>query len=373
MTVRKLSDSDKQEIIARYRSPGETTTTLAVEYGVSNSTISRILKTGLPEADYEALIQQKRGRSLGEVMALDAETTESLTELLDPNLAAEEEFEPELTQAQWQSESVNPIAEVDSAPEQVPLETLGSAMPVRRSRRRSSAPEPSEPVVIEQPIAPIELIDSLLTSREVSSVSEPAPETPYTAHATALEAILGEELPHPTDKLQPDDLEDDDLEDGDLEDDLEADDLEDDEPENDLEDDLDEAAINLKGPFLSSPIRGQATVQVLPLTDAPLPKTCYLVVDRAAELVARPLKEFGELGQISEAETLAKTLPVFDNHRVAKRFSNPRTQRVIKLPDGKVLQKTSSHLQAKGITHLLIDGQVYALQSNIDGAEDSLE
>jgi hypothetical protein len=34
---------------------------------------------------------------------------------------------------------------------------------------------------------------------------------------------------------------------------------------------------------------------------------------------------------------------------------------VIKLPDAQVLQKTSSHLQAKGITRLLIDGQVYAL------------
>ncbi|MCY7282567.1 MAG: hypothetical protein LH679_03825, partial [Cyanobacteria bacterium CAN_BIN43] len=56
-----------------------------------------------------------------------------------------------------------------------------------------------------------------------------------------------------------------------------------------------------------------------------------------------------------------KILPVFDNHRIAKRYSNPRTQRVIKLPDGKILQKTYSHLKAKGISRLLIDGRVYAL------------
>jgi hypothetical protein len=100
---------------------------------------------------------------------------------------------------------------------------------------------------------------------------------------------------------------------------------------------------------------------VLPLAEAALPKTCYLVVDRSAELIARPLRDFADLGSLPEAEVQARTLPVFDNHRVAKRFSNPRTQRVIKLPDSRILQKTSPHLQAKGITHLLIDGQVYAL------------
>jgi len=73
------------------------------------------------------------------------------------------------------------------------------------------------------------------------------------------------------------------------------------------------------------------------------------------------LKDFGDLGQIPETEFQAKTLPVFDNHRVAKRYSNPRTQRVIKLPDGRVLSKASSHLQAKGITRVLIDGRVYSL------------
>jgi hypothetical protein len=96
------------------------------------------------------------------------------------------------------------------------------------------------------------------------------------------------------------------------------------------------------------------------LSEASLPKTCYLVVDRAAELIVRPLKEFSDLGRIPAEEVQEKTLPVFDNHRVARRFSN-RSQRVIKVPDGRMLQKTCSHLQAKGITRLLIDGQVYSL------------
>ena len=101
---------------------------------------------------------------------------------------------------------------------------------------------------------------------------------------------------------------------------------------------------------------------MLPLSDAAFPRTCYLVIDRTSELIARPLKEFSHLGTIPAEETLQKTLPVFDNHRIARRFSN-RFQRVIKVPDGKMLQKTSSHLQAKGITRIIMDGRIYSLSS----------
>jgi len=99
----------------------------------------------------------------------------------------------------------------------------------------------------------------------------------------------------------------------------------------------------------------------MPLEVSRIPNPCYLVVDRAAELVARPLEDFRELGQISPQDAASKTLPVFDNHRVARRFS-ARNQRIIKVPDANDLfQKTGPYLQAKGITHLLIDGQVYLL------------
>ncbi len=107
----------------------------------------------------------------------------------------------------------------------------------------------------------------------------------------------------------------------------------------------------------------QQDIQVLPISAATFPKTCYLVIDRAAELIARPLKEFAHLGQIPVDEVQQKTLPIFDNHRVARRFSN-RSQRVIKIPDGRLLYKTCSYLEAKGITRILMDGQIYSLVSN---------
>jgi len=101
-------------------------------------------------------------------------------------------------------------------------------------------------------------------------------------------------------------------------------------------------------------------VEVLPLSQAKFPKTCYLVIDRGANLITKPLKEFSDLGTIPSVETQQKTLPIFDNHRVARRFSN-RSQKVIKVPDGKMIKKTREYLEAKGIKRILMDGKVYKI------------
>jgi hypothetical protein len=151
------------------------------------------------------------------------------------------------------------------------------------------------------------------------------------------------------------DLEDpeDDLDDEEL-DDLADDDLDDDDLDDDLEDD-DE----ISG-FDGVQIPVGRKIQVLPLSEASIPRICYVVVDRSSELITRPLKDFAELGQIPTGETQEKTLPIFDNHRIAKRFLR-RMQRVVKVPDGRIFQKVRPYLQAKGITRLLIDGQIYSL------------
>ncbi|MFM7368532.1 MAG: helix-turn-helix domain-containing protein, partial [Sphaerospermopsis kisseleviana] len=67
--MRKLTDSDKQEILKLYRETAETTSTLAERYGVSNSTISRLLKSTLPEEDYEYLVSLKRAARTPECRA----------------------------------------------------------------------------------------------------------------------------------------------------------------------------------------------------------------------------------------------------------------------------------------------------------------
>ncbi len=301
----RLSDSDKSQIIELYRQSGETTLTLAERYGVSNTTISRILKSSLSADEYERLIQQKRIASRSgsrSTTTIETPVQGSLLEATVPKLV--ESVEPE------------PIDLQPVQPEPVAAVASSKPAPPRRVQRRSTTADPAA-LIVEAPKVAINPVETI-------SVEDLAP------------TVNGEI----------------DEDDDDLEDDL--DDL--DNLDEDLDDDDDEPAI-----LPSIQLSAAEFIRVLPIAQAAIPKTCYLVVDRAAELVARPLSEFAELGQIPSGEVEERTLPVFDNHRVAKRFSNIRTQRVIKVPDSRVLQKAAPYLQAKGITRLLIDGQVYAL------------
>jgi len=289
MSPRKLSEVDKRDILKLYREPGETTSTLATRYDVSNSTISRLLKSRLSELEYEALVHQKRSNR-GHNHPEELEETE----------VSELESEPE-------NENIAEISDDENAGK------------VRR--RRLSAVEP--PIIQE---------------REPAQLSLPLAESLPSAPAESLDE--NDENDENDEEIDDDlDYEDGDLEDGD------EDDWEDDQP--------------IASEIFTPKTKNNSIVQVLPLSTAQIPKICYLVIDRSAELIARPLKDFSDLGKIPAEEVLQRTLPVFDNHRVARRFSN-RAQRVIKVPDGRMLQKAGTHLQAKGITRLLIDGQVYS-------------
>ena len=91
-----------------------------------------------------------------------------------------------------------------------------------------------------------------------------------------------------------------------------------------------------------------------------LPASVYMLVDKVVELDARPLKEFPELGPLDDAELERKGLCLFVSPRAAKRQCS-RNQRVIKVPDTGVFARTSSYLLARGISRLVMEGQLIAL------------
>jgi transposase-like protein len=325
MSPRKLTAADKKEIVKVYRSSADSTAALAARYGVSNSTVSRLLKSHIPETEYETLMSEKRGQKI--------------------ELDEEEEF--------------TPVAEggLEVLAEDIPLFSnqsliLGSPQPkpvkknvvqdLRRVRRRSSAlltdeldqlvdaplELPSKPIIkVDRATTVLPTIEILADIHPVNSPEELEDEDDR-EDLLALADILGEEM-------------------GGL--------LDEDEEEFSDEDDW---SYELKPKVLAN---DDFQVQVLPLSAANLPRTCYIVIDKFAELVAKPLREFAELGNIPADEVPQQTLPIFDNHRVAKRFSSSHTNRVIKVPDSSLFQKTSRHLEAKGITRLLVDGQIYSL------------
>lgn len=325
MTPSKLTGSDKSKIINLYRSTEETTSTLATNFDVSTTTIRRILKNVLSPEEYDSLTQQKQGGRSG------AESRRS--PVMPQPSAAEISLDPSAAQ----------ISVPDSAEDepQKPDKPLG-----KRTRKRSSTPTPPE--------------DSLPSQPEADKVADPSSERRPIILDRKVNLVTKESEPSPADYpaaySNPTAVENLDEEFLDEEDDDELDDLDDDDLEDDFEDDLDDQDT----PYSSGAVYSDAPVDILPLSDALMPRTCYLVIDRFSELITRPLKDFSELGQIPAEEVQEKTLPVFDNHRVARRFSN-RTQRVVKIPDGNMLQKACLQLHTKGITRLLINGQVYSL------------
>jgi transposase-like protein len=341
--VRKLTEPDKQEILKLYRETAETTSTLADRYGVSNSTISRLLKSTLPEDEYEYLVSLKRAARTPEGRA--QVSYEQLPLLIQSQPA--EELKSSASRRLELSQVEKEPAVVEAEPQED--DDDGDFTPaIRRVRRRSSAEVTPKPPVVEQ----LELLEK--KPPEIPSIPRPKlreiPSIPSLSsprledeqpESHVFSQILGEDLLDESEDLE------------DLEEDLDDDDFDDDE-------DFDDEDFEESRPLVTRRRPGEAPVQVLPLSAANFPKTCYLVIDRSSELITRPLKDFGDLGQIPNIETQQKTLPVFDNHRVAKRFSTKR-DRVIKVPDSKMLQKARTHLQAKGITRLLIDGQVYSL------------
>lgn len=297
MSPRKLTEEDKTQIIQLYRNSEATTSTLAEDYGVSSSTISRFLKNTLSESEYEELIQQKR---LARTHKSDRQETQTIENKQDKQKTS--------------SSSKKKVVKSTKSKSQEPI----SEPPVISESENNSVEEQPKPK------EKIKLLPKLKESsppeaEEIDEVDE--------LDVVALGEMLGE-------------------------------DIDDSDEEEDYEDDWDNEADE----DIAYTSLGNINVQILPISDASFPKTCYLVIDRSSELITRPLEDFADLGTIPQEEIQQKTLPVFDNHRVARRFSH-RRERVIKVPDGRMLQKTSPYLEAKGITRLLIDGQIYSLSS----------
>ncbi len=330
MSPRKLSDDDRQEILELYCQTEETTSSLSTRFGVSSSTISRFLKSSLSKTEYEDLIQAKRlartsrndeekttkkssakstikKAKIEQIKAKTIDKTEQLQ--LDVESKPQDDNTQEDLALQWPTTLENGVDDL------LGVEIIeDDDLPLNDDIEETIEDTNTETVVIEDSNPDLE-IDEEPEDDELESVQEVA-------------AMFGEDM---------DDDEDDDDED---------------EDEDDEDEDEDE--------LIKETTLLEKQLQVLSLNDAIFPRVCYLVIDRYSELVTKPMKDFAHLGSIPNDETQQQTLPIFDNHKVAKRFC-VRKGKVIKVPDGRVLQKTSNYLQAKGISRILMDGKVYAI------------
>jgi hypothetical protein len=107
-------------------------------------------------------------------------------------------------------------------------------------------------------------------------------------------------------------------------------------------------------------LAGQEPVQCRCLSEAELPASAYLLVDKTVELQPVALSDCPDLGPLPEEEALRQALQVYVNPRTAKRQCG-RSQRVIPLPDLSLLQRTAPYLLAQGISRVVIEGSLYSL------------
>jgi transposase-like protein len=339
MTATKLTPDEKQEIVRLYRETDSSTNQLATQFRVSSSTVLRLLQEAMSTQDYQESVKQKQSKSKRSPESKTApDPTQEITQSIK-----ESPIKPQkvLRQPQMEANQLDLMAPfLASATASKAERDIFYAFPDIEGLEApiDSAPIPEVVITAPPTLIPELKPKRILTPRLAKDNSSPNLEisqaiaAPQNLVEEVAEAVAGAEF-----------LDDE----FDLEDDAD-DDLEDDEASEDLID------------FTTTvPINPGTEVRILSLDDAEFPHTCYMVVDKSSEIVTRPLRDFGEIGKIPAAEEALATLPIFSNHRVAKRFVR-QNQRIIKF-SGELLYITHQKLAQKGITRLLFEGRVYAL------------
>ncbi|KZR69768.1 hypothetical protein PMIT1313_00875 [Prochlorococcus marinus str. MIT 1313] len=269
MAASRLSDSQKSELVERYRA-GDATASLAKAYGCSPNTVTRTVKTLLSEKDYVA---------------------------------------------------------------------------VKASRAQRGA--------IPKPFSNVEAA-SVKDQSASSSTTLTSPEEMKLEDGNVDELALDDEA---AGVLALDDADD-------FGHDPEEDSSEDDHLEADMGDLPESEVFRELVPLVTDSVdfSDRPTVQCEPLLPGLLPSSVYMLVDKTVELDARPLKEFSELGVLANDDQERRALCLFANPRSAKRQCG-RSQRVIKVPDTSVFELTTSYLLARGITRLVLEGSLIALDA----------
>ena len=259
MAPSRLTDSQKQELLVRYRA-GESSAVLAGVYGCSVNTVSRTVRTLLTPEEYDEL---KSARSRAATPAAPVQPAEAQKEVKE-----------------------------------------------RSQESSSGSAEPS------------------------LKIQDTPPDGDGEASTLALE---------------------------------DADDFGDDDPEEVSDDDgfegsADDVFQEIAVLPVDLPQVSREQVSCRPFVSGVLPDSVYMLVDKTVELDPKPLSEFPELGVLNPEELTRQALCLYSSPLSAKRQCG-RSQRVIKVPNTQVFERTSRHLLARGITRLVLEGALYSLDT----------
>ena len=317
MAATRLSDSQKTELVSGFQA-GESTQALADRFGCSANTVTRVARTLLGAVAYEQLKRQRLrgGSEAGQAELLELPLADTTGGELDPATALAADL-PDVSDSAEQGDDTPDCGAVfddQAAAAPVVADTQGSV--------EEDEPETDDllPVAIDE-----EVVDPGVVAEIDAEVD------------SDLDSEYGDDEDDITDPEEDDEVVD---------------------VDQNVDDDqaafLPIAVLGFGGDDHGSP------AELRPLASAQLPASVYMLVDKTVELQARPLSEMVELGQLPPGEQERRALVVFTNPRQAKRLCG-RTQRVIKLPDTRVIERTAPYLLNQGISRVVIEGALYAL------------
>ena len=100
----------------------------------------------------------------------------------------------------------------------------------------------------------------------------------------------------------------------------------------------------------------------VPISEINFPQIVYMVVDKNVELEIKLLKDYPEWEFLSEDELNRKTIEIYFDLKIAKRFCN-KDQKVIKVPNTEVFKITAPILISRGISRIVSDNRLISLQN----------
>ena len=104
----------------------------------------------------------------------------------------------------------------------------------------------------------------------------------------------------------------------------------------------------------------QKDISSRPITEFVFPNIVYLLVNKSIELETKYLRDFPEWQFLSNDELNRKTIQIFSDLKIAKKFCN-KEQKLIKVPNTKVFQLAANFLKLKGISRIVNDDYLIAL------------
>ena len=104
----------------------------------------------------------------------------------------------------------------------------------------------------------------------------------------------------------------------------------------------------------------QKDLTSVPITEVDFPNVVFMIVDKNIELETKYLKDYPEWNFLSHDELNRKTIEIYADQKIAKRFCN-KDQKVIKVPNTNVFKIVAPILISRGISRIVSPGNLIAL------------